>query len=171
MPRHKKRVSSQRSIQTVLDQYQRQVIIPHCHRCTKPCCSLNEVVLEFDWKQLQDFYQLETGQNAFDRSLKNGTGPHWIRKKNDLYYAHGSPCPAYDTASRRCSYYQSRLKPQNCSDFPVYLDNETIVLDSRCEAAGVENLISALQEKFPARVFTCRRSARLPVLLYIESKH
>ena len=126
------------------------------------------MVLEFDWRHLVSFYGITAGQKAFDRSLRDGSGPAYIRKQADLYYTHGSPCPAYDETSRRCRHYQSRLKPENCSDFPLYLDDKTIVADGRCEALESGRLLTRLRELYPARSFIAQPDRDFPYLIYIE---
>ena len=168
MPPMKKRLTQTKSLQNTLSRYQAQVIIPHCRRCLKPCCNLTEVVLDFDWRHLVPFYQIDLGQHAFDRSLRDGSGPAHIRKQDGLYYAHGSPCPAYNSSQRRCNYYQSSAKPSNCSDFPIYLDGLSIVADKRCEAVNETDLLNALTRIFTGRRFNMQTNRQFPQLVYID---
>jgi Fe-S-cluster containining protein len=120
--------------------YQLAVVIPHCAECAKPCCRLDPLVLELDWKQLKALWQLEGSRTAFDRRLSSGKGPEEIRAGNGLYYAHRKVCPAYDAAHRSCRVYDNELKPSGCSDFPVYQDRGSVVADLRCEAVDLEVL-------------------------------
>jgi len=120
--------------------YQVTVVIPHCAECAKPCCRLDPLVLELDWKQLKALWQLEESRTAFDRRLCSGKGPEEIRAGDGLYYAHGKVCPAYDDAHRSCRVYDQELKPSGCSDFPVYEDRGSVVADLRCEAVDIEAL-------------------------------
>ena len=170
MPHKRPQLSHTRSIQTALGQYQEQVIIPHCRECQRPCCKLTDVVLEFDWRHLQAFYAIEQGQKAFDRSLRDGTAPHYIRKQGELYFTHGDPCPGYDQVARTCRYYRSDLKPENCADFPLYLDDTTIVADTRCEALDADKLLASLRSEFPLLRFRAQADPDYPVLVYIDYK-
>jgi hypothetical protein len=114
--------------------YQVAAIIPHCPECSKPCCRLDPLVLELEWKQLKSFWRLEESRPAFDRRLAAGNGPEEIRAGNGLYYAHGKTCPAYDQTGHSCQVYGQPLKPAGCTDFPVYEDAGCVIADPRCEA-------------------------------------
>ncbi|UCV21976.1 YkgJ family cysteine cluster protein [Ferribacterium limneticum] len=122
--------------------YQAAVVIPHCAECSKPCCRLDPLVLELEWKQLKTLWQIEESRNAFDRRLVSGQGPEEIRAGNGLYYAHGKACPAYDQAQGSCRVYGQEVKPVGCSDFPVYEDQGSIVADLRCEAVDLKALVA-----------------------------
>jgi len=111
---------------------QTRVVLPHCPVCRAPCCLLETLVLELTWKRLKGLWGLPETQAAFDRRLERGEGPVEIRPQDGFYYAHGSPCPAYE--ERVCRVYRSRLKPPGCSDFPVYEEEGRLVADLRCEA-------------------------------------
>ncbi len=126
------------------------------------------MVLEFDWKNLRELYSIALGQKAFDRGLRDGSGPNYVRKQAGLYYTHGSPCPAYDNVTRRCRHYNDRLKPDNCTDFPLYLDGQTIVADLRCEAVDKANLLDLLQKTWPTKQFHARPDPDFPILIYID---
>jgi Fe-S-cluster containining protein len=120
--------------------YQERAVIPHCRVCARPCCKLDELVLDLDWRRTQKLYRIGTSRRAFDRSLHEGTGPAHIREAQGRYYAHGAPCPAYDEEGRGCRVYGSDLKPEGCSDFPVYRDGDVVTADLRCEAVDVAAL-------------------------------
>jgi Fe-S-cluster containining protein len=120
--------------------YQAAVVIPHCATCSKPCCRLDPLVLELDWKQIKVFWLLDESRTAFDRRLSAGQGPEEIRAGNGLYYVHGKACPAYDEAGASCRVYGQEIKPVGCSDFPVYEDGGDIVADLRCEAVNIQAL-------------------------------
>ncbi|MGE5470187.1 MAG: YkgJ family cysteine cluster protein [Bacteroidota bacterium] len=122
--------------------YQAAAVVPHCTRCTKPCCRLDVLVLELEWKQLKSFWRLEESRPAFDRRLSAGQGPEEIRAGNGLYYIHSKPCPAYDETRGSCRVYDQELKPAGCSDFPVYEDGGSIVADLRCEAVDLAALVA-----------------------------
>lgn len=122
--------------------YQAAAVIPHCAECAKPCCRLDSLVLELEWKQVKIFWQLEESRTAFDRRLSSGEGPEEIREGDGLYYIHSKPCPAYDEAGRSCKIYGQELKPLGCSDFPVYEDQGCVVADLRCEAVDLEALVA-----------------------------
>ena len=124
--------------------YQAAAIIPHCVECSKPCCRLDPLVLELDWKQLRALWRIEESRTAFDRQLCSGKGPAEIRAGNGLYYAHGKVCPAYDEAGRSCRVYARKTKPLGCSDFPVYEDRGGVVADLRCEAVDLAALTAWL---------------------------
>lgn len=124
------------------DAYQRAVVIPHCSRCAKPCCRLDPLVLELDWVQLKGLWQVEESRRAFDRRLCSGQGPAEIRAADGLYFAHGKVCPAYDEAGRSCRVYGQDLKPDGCSDFPVYEDGGAVIADLRCEAVDLAALVA-----------------------------
>jgi Fe-S-cluster containining protein len=120
--------------------YQAAVVIPHCTACSKPCCRLDPLVLELNWKQVKVFWLLDESRTAFDRRLASGDGPEEIRAGNGLYYIHGKACPAYDEAHATCRVYGQEIKPVGCSDFPVYEDDVGIVADLRCEAVDIKAL-------------------------------
>jgi Fe-S-cluster containining protein len=122
--------------------YQVAVVIPHCAECSKPCCRLDPLVLELDWKQLKTLWQIEESRTAFDRRLCSGKGPEEIRVGDGLYFAHGKACPAYDETGRSCRVYGQEIKPVGCSDFPVYEDRSSVVADLRCEAVDLDALIA-----------------------------
>lgn len=122
--------------------YQAAVVIPHCATCSRPCCHLDPLVLELEWKQVKLFWRLEESRKAFDQRLATGRGPEEIRAGNGLYYAHGKACPAYDEASHGCRVYDQDIKPAGCSDFPVYQDESDIIADLRCEAVDLKALVA-----------------------------
>jgi Fe-S-cluster containining protein len=126
------------------DAYQRAVVIPHCSSCSKPCCRLDPLVLELEWKQLKGLWQIEESRRAFDKRLCAGHGPAEIRAADGLYFAHGKVCPAYDEADKSCRVYGQDLKPAGCSDFPVYEDGNAVIADLRCEAVDLADLASRL---------------------------
>ncbi len=132
------------------DAYQRDAIIPHCASCARPCCKLDDVVLDLDWKRAQALYQIKSSRRAFNRSLHDGSGPTTIQEHHGRYYAHGAPCPAYDGGGR-CRVYGTDVKPPSCSDFPVYLDGDGLTADTRCEAVDVDALEAHLRAAFPAK--------------------
>ncbi len=129
----------------VVAAFQRERVIPHCPRCSRPCCALTDVVLDLSFAQVQGLYQIASSKKAFDRAL-----PPSIRTQGGRYYAHGAPCPAFDTAAQSCRVYGTATKPQGCSDFPVYEDGEAVTVDLRCEAARAH--LPALRERLVAAV-------------------
>ena len=124
--------------------YQAAEIVPHCTACSKPCCRLETLVLELEWKQVKTLWQLDESRPAFDKLLATGKGPTDIREGNGLYYAHGKPCPAYDQACGTCRVYGQDLKPVGCTDFPVYEDGNHLVADLRCEAVDLQALTARI---------------------------
>jgi Fe-S-cluster containining protein len=133
-----------RNLVAVAAAYQSTDVIPHCIACTKPCCRLDPLVLELDWKQLKTLWQIETSRTAFDRQLNLGQGPTEIRAAEGLYFAHGRTCPAYDETARSCRIYGQEIKPVGCSDFPVYEDQSHVIADLRCEAVHLDTLITKM---------------------------
>lgn len=124
--------------------YQDADVIPHCPACAAPCCRLDKLVLELEWRQIKVFWRREESRQAFDRRLAAGKGPQEIREGNGLYYVHSKPCPAYDEAGKSCRVYGEAVKPAGCSDFPVYEDGGDVVADLRCEAVNIDALASRL---------------------------
>ena len=124
--------------------YQREVVIPHCSECSRPCCRLDPLVLELDWRQLKGLWRIEESRRAFDKRLSSGNGPEEIRAADGLYFAHGKVCPAYDEAGKSCRVYGQGLKPVGCSDFPVYEDEDAVIADLRCEAVDLDALVERL---------------------------
>ncbi|MBI5450023.1 MAG: YkgJ family cysteine cluster protein [Gammaproteobacteria bacterium] len=154
---------AKRLLRTLQD-YQRRRVIPHCAVCSRPCCRLTDVVLEFDWPQLAQLYRIDTAKRTFDRSLQDGSGPQYVRKMDGRYFTHGSPCPAYDQRSKQCAVYSTGLKPQGCSDFPLYVDGAAIIADTRCEALDIDELLGQLQQQAPERVVAVRPDEQFPVI-------
>lgn len=126
--------------------YQAADVIPYCPVCAKPCCKLDKLVLELEWKQVKVLWKLDESRSAFDRRLAAGRGPQEIRAADGLYFAHQKPCPAYDDAAHNCRIYGQDLKPVGCSDFPVYEDDGVVVADLRCEAVDLAALVARLGE-------------------------
>jgi len=124
--------------------YQAAAVVPHCAECAKPCCRLDALVLELEWKQLKSFWRLEESRTAFDRKLSAGQGPEEIRAGDGRYYIHRKACPAYDETHRSCRVYGQELKPLGCTDFPVYEDRGSVVADLRCEAVNLEALAATI---------------------------
>lgn len=134
------------ALQAAAASYQEAHVIPHCTACAKPCCRLESLVLELNWKQVKVFWRLDESRAAFDRRLAAGRGPEEIRAGNGLYYAHRKPCPAYDETQRGCRVYGQAIKPAGCSDFPVYEDGDRIIADLRCEAVDIDVLAAWMGE-------------------------
>lgn len=128
------------------DAYQLTAVIPHCAECAKPCCRLDALVLELDWKEVKSLWQLDESRTAFDKRLAAGKGPVEIRAGNGLYYAHSKPCPAYDDAGHCCRVYGEDTKPPGCSDFPVYEDGGCLIADLRCEAVDLKALTARIAD-------------------------
>lgn len=124
--------------------YQASSVVPHCAACAQPCCRLDALVLELDWRQVKTLWRLGESRTAFDRRLAAGGGPEEIRAGNGLYYVHRKPCPAYDEARHACRVYGQDIKPAGCSDFPVYEDEGSVVADLRCEAVNLDALVAWL---------------------------
>ena len=137
-------MSTRRSLATELAAaaaaYQTADVIPHCTQCAKPCCKLDALVLEMEWKQIKTLWKVSDSRAVFDKQLAAGEGPQEIRESEGLYFVHSKPCPAYDQAGGSCQIYGQALKPVGCSDFPVYEDRGSIMADLRCEAVDLKAL-------------------------------
>ena len=142
MSRRESRRLLARELAAAAAAYQAAIVIPHCAECSKPCCRLDPLVLELDWKQLKTIWRIEESRSAFDQKLCSGKGPEEIRAGDGLYFAHGKACPAYDETGRSCRVYGQEIKPVGCSDFPVYEDGSSVVADLRCEAVDLDGLIA-----------------------------
>ena len=126
--------------------YQAAAIIPHCPSCRAPCCKLDKLVLDLNWKQVKTLWHIDLARPAFDQSLARGEEPKEIRAAHGRYYIHSKPCPAYDQSIPGCRIYGQPLKPAGCSDFPVYEDEGVVVADLRCEAVDLEQLSAHLAQ-------------------------
>lgn len=133
------------TLSRVAADYQTADVIPHCPSCSRPCCKLDALVLELEWKQVKPLWQIEASRKDFDRQLAAGKGPVEIRAANGLYYIHSKPCPAYDETAGNCRVYGQDIKPPGCSDFPVYEDEGDLIVDLRCEAVDLDALIARLK--------------------------
>lgn len=133
-----------KTLVAALDAYQAAHVIPHCAVCSKPCCKLDVLVLELAWKQVKVFWRLDESRAAFDKLLATGKGPEEIRAGNGLYYVHSKACPAYDEAGHSCTVYDQPIKPVGCTDFPLYLDEDCVIADLRCEALEIKALSESL---------------------------
>lgn len=67
-----------KALATAAADYQVSTVIPHCTQCAKPCCKLESLVLELEWKQIKVFWRLDESRKAFDRRLAGGDGPEEI---------------------------------------------------------------------------------------------
>jgi Fe-S-cluster containining protein len=123
-------------MRAAVDAHQARVIIPHCPDCTKPCCNLDELVLEMEWKSAQALYQIKTTRSQFDQKLHEGDGPSDLKESHGKYYAHTKPCRAY--VDKKCTVYGTDKKPEGCTDFPLYVDGDAVTADKRCEAIDIE---------------------------------
>ena len=141
-------MSARRSLATELAAaaaaYQTADVIPHCTQCAKPCCKLDALVLEMEWKQIKTLWKVSDSRAVFDKRLAAGEGPQEIRESEGLYFIHSKPCPAYDQAGGSCQIYGQALKPVGCSDFPVYEDRGSIMADLRCEAVDLKALTARI---------------------------
>lgn len=125
------------ALRALAARFQDEHIIPHCVKCAQPCCKLDDVVLDLSFAQVQTLYRIGSTKKAFDQAL-----PPMIKRQGDRYYAHGTTCPAYDTATKLCRVYTTKAKPEGCTDFPIYVDDgdsdddadALLVADRRCEA-------------------------------------
>jgi Fe-S-cluster containining protein len=120
-------------------QWERDVVIPHCAVCTKPCCALTDVVLDLSPAEAETLYRI---------TKTTPTLPPSVRAQGGRFYAHGAPCPAFSVSAQRCSIYDTGRKPRGCDDFPVYEDDDGLTADTRCEAvaAHIGDLEDALFE-------------------------
>lgn len=126
------------------ERYQSSVVIPHCTACAKPCCKLETLVLDLEWRQVKTLWKIDEARECFDRRLASGGGPVEIRAAGGRYFVHQKPCPAYDDNLRNCRIYGQDLKPQGCSDFPVYENEGELIADLRCEAVNLASLVARL---------------------------
>lgn len=140
--------------------YQASAVIPHCTKCAKPCCKLDVLVLEMEWKQVKTLWKISEARAAFDRRLSSGAGPVEIRESEGLYFIHSKPCPAYDEGAGSCRIYGQELKPVGCSDFPVYEDSGSIMADLRCEAVDIEALTAWIARTLGPEVRIVRSADR-----------
>jgi len=138
-------VARMKSAAAVIASFQREHVIPHCPRCSHPCCALTDVVLDLSFAEVRGLYQITSSKKVFERAL-----PSSIRAQGGRYYAHGAPCPAFDTAAQSCRVYGTATKPRGCSDFPVYEDGDAVTVDLRCEAARAH--LPALRAQLVAAV-------------------
>ena len=149
-------MSARRSLATELAAaaaaYQTADVIPHCTQCAKPCCKLDALVLEMEWKQIKTLWKVSDSRAVFDKQLAAGEGPQEIRESEGLYFVHSKPCPAYDQAGGSCQIYGQALKPVGCSDFPVYEDRGSIMADLRCEAVDLKALTARIAHALGSEV-------------------
>lgn len=134
------------TLQQVANAYQQAHVIKHCSQCASPCCMLDKLVLELNWKQVKTFWGRTEPRTAFDKLLSSGKGPQEIRASNNLYYIHTKPCPEYNPTSGSCQVYNQAIKPIGCTDFPVYTDECSVIVDLRCEAVDLAVLSKAISD-------------------------
>ena len=135
---------------------QERWILPHCLSCARPCCTLEDLVLEFSWRQLRLLWGIRRPRREFDERLAQGKGPAEVRTQDGLYFVHKRVCPAY--VDGRCSVYGSDLKPSGCSDFPLYVDDDgSLLADLRCEALSLERVEAELRSRLPGDASVRRR--------------
>lgn len=151
--------------------YQTAEIIPHCPGCSKPCCKLETLVLDLEWKQIKTLWHVHESRPAFDKALSSGKGPEEIRESGGRYYVHGKPCPAYDDAQGSCRIYGQHLKPVGCTDFPVYEDRGDLIADLRCEAVDLKALKTWIARAIgPAFRITQSADDEFPFLVALSVK-
>lgn len=145
-----------RTLRRIAREIQAEAVLPHCDRCRRPCCRLETLVLELDWRRLRALWGLRSSRREFDAALARGEGPPEIRPQDGLYYAHRRVCPAY--RERRCAVYDSPLKPTGCDDFPLYEEDGGLRADLRCEALDADRVEAAVRRALPPG-FRVRRRA------------
>ena len=146
-------------------------MIPHCTRCTRPCCKLDALVLDLEWRQVKTLWRIEEARQDFDRRLRAGQGPSEIREAQGRYYVHTKPCPAYDQEAGTCRVYGQDVKPAGCSDFPVYEDEGEVIADLRCEAVDLDALCEHLRTAAgPAYRLQQRADPDFPFLVTLSLK-
>ena len=158
--------------------YQERVVIPHCTSCSQPCCKLHTVVLELTGPQVEVLYAIgkTPARHAagLARALAAGTAPPHLqahlKEQHGTFYAHGAPCPAYDTTSQLCTVYGTPHKPQGCSDFPLYLDGDGLTADLRCEAIDPAALAAELSAANAGHRVVQTPDAQFPVLVTFTVK-
>lgn len=151
--------------------YQAADIVPHCPGCAKPCCKLETLVLELEWKQIKTLWQIDEARTAFDKALSAGKGPEEIRESGGLYFVHGKACPAYDNTHGSCRIYGQKLKPAGCTDFPVYEDQGDIMADLRCEAVDLKALKTWIARAIgPEFRITQSADEQFPFLVTLSAK-
>ena len=146
MDKHRSNTPLAIRLENIAADFQKQRVIQHCTKCMRPCCKLDTLVLELNWKQVKTLWERVEPRAAFDKLLSEGKGPQEIRAGNHLYYIHTKPCPAYDDAGGLCRVYDQPIKPVGCSDFPVYAEGNTITADLRCEAVNINALVQFVNE-------------------------
>ena len=141
---------------SVVETVHRRWVLPHCRDCARPCCNLDSLVLELDWRQLRLLWGIRKPRREFDARLAQGKGPTEVRTQEGMYYVHKRVCPAYQ--DRICSVYGSDLKPAGCTDFPLYVDDGGgLLADLRCEALSLDRVEEELQALLPPAVRVHRR--------------
>lgn len=146
-------------------------MLPHCPECRRPCCRLETLVLQLDWRRLHGLWGVRESRRAFDLRLARGEGPPEIRSQGGLYYAYQRVCPAFDPESRRCRVYEGDLKPPGCTDFPVYLEEDRVTADLRCEAVDPDALEARLRDLAGPRVVVEKRTDRtFPFLVSFRAR-
>jgi Fe-S-cluster containining protein len=126
-------------LEAAAKQWERDVVIPHCAVCTRPCCALTDVVLDLSAAEAETLYHITPA---------TPTLPSTVQAHGGRFYAHGAPCPAFARSTQRCTIYDTGRKPKGCADFPVYADDDVVTADTRCEAvaANLASLEDALFE-------------------------
>lgn len=129
--------SSLARLEAAAKQWERDVVIPHCAVCTRPCCALTDVVLDLSAAEAETLYHITPA---------TPTLPSTVQAHGGRFYAHGAPCPAFARSTQRCTIYDTGRKPKGCADFPVYADGDVVTADTRCEAvaanlAGLEDAL------------------------------
>lgn|GEM_PF-894212 len=124
-------------LEAAAKQWERDVVIPHCAVCTRPCCALTDVVLDLSAAEAETLYRITPSSPKL---------PPTVQASGGRFYAHGAPCPAFATSTQRCAIYDTGRKPKGCADFPVYADDDVVTADTRCEAvaanlAGLEDAL------------------------------
>lgn len=171
MSRTSPRSSLTQVLTTAAASYQAERVIPHCPQCSKPCCALDALVLELDWQQVKPLWQIEESRAAFDKRLAAGKGPVEIRPWEGRYYVHSKPCPAYDLKQKNCKVYGQDIKPPGCSDFPVYEDAGSLMVDLRCEAVVLDDLARQVADAVgPAWRIVRSADEEFPFLVTLSAK-
>jgi Fe-S-cluster containining protein len=124
-------------LEAAAKQWERNVVIPHCAVCTRPCCALTDVVLDLSAAEAETLYRITPSSPQL---------PATVQASGGRFYAHGAPCPAFATSTQRCTIYDTGRKPKGCADFPVYANDDVVTADTRCEAvaahlAGLEDAL------------------------------
>ncbi len=146
-----------------------RLLAPRCSEtCTHSCCVLDRLSLELTAEQAEFLHALYRRGPALRRGAPDDWAQHVRTDAQGLQHLAHLTCPAYDPRTRLCRIYRHALRNEGCDLFPLYVDDDRIVVDVRCDQIAVADVVHWLRAETGGRfAFTVRHDREWPCFYYL----